>query len=237
MGFPFLAPLSPWIVEVLKEREESTFDTAFRNPYAILTSGALVVKGTALTDQNERKKQLQDLINNPGDNSYKGCIISNNSNDIGLSYQTGETIIGIDFTGKPIKVDGEKGRKVSTPIIESIEIDTDGANNTLKTARINIVCFTLKQLEMFELFFMKPGMNVLLEWGDSTLLKPKFNNEKSANIPQNQKRKYNRYKDGKEIHLEPFTKLEDALVVKTGDYDTWCRNFSNYYRSDTTAIA
>jgi hypothetical protein len=37
--------------------------------------------------------------------------------------------------------------------------------------------------------------------------------------------------------LEPFTKLEDALVVKTGDYDTWCRNFSNYYRSDTTAIA
>ena len=237
MGFPFLAPLSPWIVEVLKEREESTFDTAFKNPYAILTSGALVVKGTALTDQNERKKQLQDLINNPGDNSYKGCIISNNSNDIGLSYQTGETIIGIDFTGKPIKVDGEKGRKVSTPIIESIEIDTDGANNTLKTARINIVCFTLKQLEMFELFFMKPGMNVLLEWGDSSLLKPKFNNEKPANIPQNQKRKYNRYKDGKEIEFKPFTRPEEALVEKTGDYDTWCRNFSNYYRSDTTAIA
>ena len=237
MGFPFLTPLSPWIVEVLKEREESTFDTAFKNPYAILTSGALVVKGTALTDQNERKKQLQDLINNPGDNSYKGCIISNNSNDIGLSYQTGETIIGIDFTGKPIKVDGEKGRKVSTPIIESIEIDTDGANNTLKTARINIVCFTLKQLEMFELFFMKPGMNVLLEWGDSSLLKPKFNNEKPANIPQNQKRKYNRYKDGKEIEFKPFTRPEEALVEKTGDYDTWCRNFSNYYRSDTTAIA
>ena len=103
MGFPFLAPLSPWIVEVLKEREDDTFNTAFRNPYAILTSGALVVKGPVLRDQNERKKQLEDLINNPPTNeSYKGCIISNNSNDIGLSYQTGETIVGIDFDGKSI---------------------------------------------------------------------------------------------------------------------------------------
>jgi hypothetical protein len=237
MGFPFLAPLSPWIVEVLKEREESTFDTAFRNPYAILTSAALVVKGTASTDQNERKTQLEKLIRTPPNDSYKGCIISNNSNDVGLSYQTGKTTIGIDFEGKPIYVDGESGRKVSTPIIESIEIDTDGANNTLKTARINVICFTLKQLEMFELFFMKPGMNVLLEWGDSSLLKTKFNSNKLANVPQVKKRKYNRYKDGKEIEFKTFTKPEEALVVKTGDYDTWCRNFSNYYRSDTTAIA
>ena len=237
MGFPFLAPLSPWVVEVLKQREESTFDTAFRNPYAILTSGALVVKGTAETDPNKRKEQLNNLINNPPDNSYKGCIISNNSNDIGLSYQTGKTTIGIDFTGKPIVVDDEEGRKVSTPIITSIEIDTDGANNTLKTARINVVCFTLKQLEMFELFFMKPGMNVLLEWGDSSLLKTEFNYEKLANIPQVKKRKYNRYKDGKEIEkFDPFKRPEQALIPKIGDYDTWCRNFSDYYRSDTDAI-
>jgi hypothetical protein len=236
MGFPFLAPLSPWIVEVLKEREESTFDTAFRNPYAILTSAALVVKGTASTDQNERKTQLEKLIRTPPNDSYKGCIISNNSNDVGLSYQTGKTTIGIDFEGKPIYVDGESGRKVSTPIIESIEIDTDGANNTLKTARINVICFTLKQLEMFELFFMKPGMNVLLEWGDSSLLKTKFNYDKLANVPQVKKRKYNRYKDGKEIEFKPFTIPEEALIEKTGDYDTWCRNFSDYYRSDTNAI-
>jgi hypothetical protein len=237
MGFPFLAPLSPWIVEVLKEREEDTFNTAFRNPYAILTSGALVVKGTALADQNERKKQLEDLINHPPtDKSYKGCIISNNSNDIGLSYQTGETLVGIDFEGKPIKVDGEKGRKVSTPIIESIDIDTDGANNTLKTARINIICFTLKQLEMFELFFMKPGMNVLLEWGDSSLLKTKFDYNKLANIPQVKKRSFNKYKNGEKIEIKPFTRPEEALVPKSGEYDKWCKDFSQYYRSDTNAI-
>ena len=169
MGFPFLAPLSPWITEVLKQREENTFDTAFRNPYAILTSAALVVKGTAETDPKKRKEQLDGLINKPPNDSYKGCIISNNANDIGLSYQTGKTIIGIDFTGKPIEVEGETGRKVSTPIIESIEIDTDGANNTLKTARINMICFTLKQLEMFELFFMKPGIKRRLRLDDQPL--------------------------------------------------------------------
>lgn len=143
----------------------------FRNPYAILTSAALVVKGTAEPDQNKRKEQLKGLIKTPPNGSYKGCIISNNSNDIGLSYQAGKTIIGIDFTGKPIEVEGETGRKISTPIIETIEIDTDGANNTLKTARISITCFSLKQLEMFELFFMKLKYECFIRMGWSVSIK------------------------------------------------------------------
>jgi hypothetical protein len=241
MGFPFLAPLSPWTVEVLKEREESTFDTAFRNPYVILTSGALVVKGIAKSEQDARNEEIKDLINTPPNypNAYKGCIISNNSNNIGLSYQTGKTIIGIDFDGKPIEVDNENGRKVSTPIIESVEIDTDGANNTLKTARINIICFTLKQLEMFELFFMKPGMNVLIEYGDSSLLKKdviKYGEKLKVNSPQLQKRKWNRYRNGKQESLDPFTRPEEALIEKTNNYQDFCENFSQYYRSDTNAI-
>jgi len=241
MGFPFLAPLSPWIVEIMNEREESTFDTAFRNPYAILTSGALVVKSNPpSSDSESRKSQLVDLIQHPekATGRYRGCIISNNANDVGLSYQSGKTIIGIDFDGKPIEVENEEGRKVSTPIIESIEIDTDGANNTLKTAKINVVCFTLKQLEMFELFFMKPGMNVLLEYGDSSLLKKdviKYNEKLKANSPQIQRRKYNTFKNGAPIDIKPFTRPEDALVPKTG-YDDFCTKFSDYYRSDTNAI-
>ena len=98
MGFPFLAPLSPWTVEVLKEREESTFDTAFRNPYVILTSGALVVKGIAKSEQDARNEEIKDLINTPPNypNAYKGCIISNNSNkekNYSLKYFLGESKI------------------------------------------------------------------------------------------------------------------------------------------------
>jgi len=243
MGFPFLAPLSPWIIEILEERENDTFNTSFRNPYAILTSGALVVKGDAKSDEKDRAEELKKLIADPGNNSYKGCIISNNSNDINLSYQLNESIIGIDFTGKPIIVTGETGRKVSTPIIESVEIDTDGANNTLKSVKVHVICFTLKQLEMFELFFMKPGMNVLFEWGDSFLLKSNFNTSKLQNNPQNKKRTLNTFKDGETVNFTPYKIPEEALVInnlgsQTGDlYNIFCNTFSDYYRSDTTAIA
>ena len=52
----------------------------------------------------------------------------------------------LDLNGKPIYVEGETNRRVSTPIITDIEIDTDGNNNTLKTAKVNIKVFTLKKI-------------------------------------------------------------------------------------------
>ena len=237
MPFPFLAPLSPWIVDIMKQREDSPLMTSFKTPWVVLTSAALVVKGEAKKDPTERKKELLGLINNPGDKSFKGCIIANNSHDLNLTYATGNTPVGIDFTGKIITVDGESGRKVSTPIIESVDIDTDGANNTLKTAKINVRCFTLKQFEMFELFFLKVGMNILCEFGDNSLMKKDSFKSTEANSPQKQKRKYNALKDGEKKEFEPFTKPEEALVQKKDTYDKWCASFSDYYRSDTTAIA
>lgn len=237
MPFPFLAPLSPWIVDIMKQREDTPLMTSFKSPWVVLTSAALVVKGAALKDPIERKKELLGLIDKPGDNSFKGCIIANNSHNLNLTYANGNTPVGIDFTGKIITVDNEKGRKVSTPIIESVDIDTDGANNTLKTAKINVKCFTLKQFEMFELFFLKVGMNILCEFGDNSLMKKDLFKSTEANSPQKQKRKYNALKDGEKKEFEPFTKPEEALVPKTDDYNKWCAKFSDYYRSDTTAIA
>jgi hypothetical protein len=61
------------------------------------------------------------------------------------------------------------------PIIESVEIDTDGGNNTLKTAQVKIRVFTLKQLEMFELFFLRPTMRVVLEYGWNSGIRNKVN--------------------------------------------------------------
>ena len=77
--------------------------------------------------------------------------------------------MGYDFSGKPIKCETESGRKISPVIIESLDIDTDGANNTLKTAKVTVRLFSLKQLEMFELFFAKPSMHILLEFGDNSM--------------------------------------------------------------------
>ena len=207
MGFPYLSPLKEWTVKVLNKREENPQLLSLRMPFVILVSGAKVVKSSAKKQSSkERTEELKKILANEGE-GYNGCIISN-QNDISLNYQTSETIVGIDFTGKPIKVEGETNRRISTPIIESLEIDTDGANNTLKIARLKVKCFSLKQFEMFELFFCKPGMNLLVEYGDSSINRMsepgKFNNITEALIPK-----------GKTNNLSA--------------YESFCKKFSKYH--------
>jgi hypothetical protein len=241
MGFfPFLAPFSPWIKQIMEDREADPKKSMLqKQPFAILTSAALVVKGDKdvfSSNTETRKNSVKTLISNPPSNSHKGCIIASNIHDISLSYSTGKTPVGIDFTGKVIEVEGESGRRVSTPIIESIDIDTDGANNTLKTAKVTVRCFTLKQLEMFELFFMKPGMNVLLEFGDSTL---KYMDGFKKNAQPNQtvtkdNKTYRIYQNGEVKELTVYDSIEKALVPKK-DYDNFCKEeFYKYFRSDRT---
>ena len=229
MAFPYFSPLSPWIIDIMKGRENNPVLSSMKNPFIVMTSGALVVKGTAKDKLEDRKKELINIIKNEDVSSaYQGCIISNNINSLNLSYSKDKTCVGIDFTGKKIEVDGESGRNISTPIIESLDIDTDGANNTLKTARVTVRLFSLKQLEMFELFFMKPGMNVLVEFGDGSL----FKIDKNIRLP-----KYDAYnKSGEKINFTPYSTVDQAFVPKN-NYKEFCKNFSEYFRSSTDAFA
>lgn len=241
MPFPYLAPLSPWIINVMKAREENPLMGSFKSPYAVLTSSALVVKSDPTpSNEKDRKAKIIELIKTPPPGkSYKGCIISNNINNVDLTYTLGESAVGIDFMGNIIKVaEKEKGKKIPTPLIQSIEVDTDGANNTLKTARVSLILFSLKQLEMFELFFMKPGMNCMIEFGDATLLKKNlFTENKEANgSAQQQKRTY-AFRDGVEKEFKPKKSPAECLYPKAGDFDAWCKEFSNLYRGDTAAFA
>jgi hypothetical protein len=217
MAFPYLAPIKGWMKSVLEEREQHPTDTALKMPWIVLTSGAKVVKASQKSENAEEKVEtLKKIIGGTsGTTEYYGCIIKNNI-DVALNYQQNETIVGIDFNGKPIKVEGETNRRASTPIIESVDIDTDGANNTLKTATVSVRCFTLKQFEMFELFFCKPGMNVLLEYGNNTLDRKK-------------------YEQSGKNELKSFTKSSEALIDKT-DYNTFVQTFSDYYRVNTKSL-
>lgn len=160
MGFPFIAPLKPWIKTKLENREKFSYENFRLSPFLILSSGAIVTNNTT-----DITKAIKD--GNYDNSAFKGCIISNQSEFTKL-YQTSNTILGYDLTGKAITIGVESDRKISTPIIQSVEIDTDGGNNTLKTAKVKIKCFSLKQLEMFDLFFLRPSMNVILEYGWNT---------------------------------------------------------------------
>lgn len=217
----YLMPIESWASQVLQEREKNPMMAMYRTPFAVLSSPAIVTKGNATeltsTDSKRRYEEIKKCISGKsGEIQYKGCIISNNINDLSLSYSLNETPVGLDFDGKVIKVQNETGRKVSTPIITSIDVDTEEANNTLKTTRISITCFTLKQLELFELFFLRPGMNVLIEWGDSSLLKR--NIFKTGDIKYDNKT------------LIPYSDVSEALFVnKHKKFEEYCDKFSEIY--------
>jgi hypothetical protein len=161
MSFPFIAPIKPWIRTKLEKREQFSYEKFRLSPFVIMSSGAVVTKANGA--------DIKKLIKGGkyGTDSFRGCVISNQS-EFAKLYQTADTILGYDLEGNPITIKGESDRKISTPIIQSVEIDTDGGNNTLKSARIKVKCFSLKQLEMFDLFFLRPSMNVILEYGWNT---------------------------------------------------------------------
>lgn len=233
MAFPFVAPFDNWVKEVLKERETGKLDTSLKRPYAVLTSGAKVIKSIPNSDKDKRIEEIKNLLKgniSPGEIVYNGCIIANNTSNLELSYSTMDTPVGIDFDGRIIRVENETDRRVSTPIIESIDIDTDGANNTLKTAKVKLKCFTLKQLEMFEMFFMKPGMNVLLEFGDNSFLKDLLKsiaNPKSETATQKQ---LTVFRNGEQKQVKVIDRIEQCLIPKQ-KFDDFVNEFTTYFRS------
>jgi hypothetical protein len=168
MGFPFIKPLDTWMEDKLKVREKQQKLVALANPFVVLSSTAIATNDSVKTENGEVSgEKIKNILNGKSDRViYKGCIISNQI-DKEKVYSTGNTIVGYDFVGKPIEVIGETNRRVPQPIITSLEVNTDGANNSLKTANLKIKIFTLKQLEMFELFYLRPSMHCLVEFGSN----------------------------------------------------------------------
>lgn len=171
MGFPYIQPFSKEIVEKLKKREknEDRVKSSFKYPFVILSSTAIVSNAVTISQGKAGPNEIKNLFDKQiSKTTYHGCRIKNEIKPENL-YPTGETALGWDFNGKRIVVEGEKNRRVSPPIIQSLEVSTDGANNTLKTANLKIKVFTLKQLEMFELFFLRPSMHLLVEFGTTEI--------------------------------------------------------------------
>jgi hypothetical protein len=227
MPFPFVAPLKDWTVKKLKERESDRNYITTMSPFAMMSSGAVILKGKT-SDEIKELFKTQKYGNDA--TTYYGCVITN-STDVSKLYQTGKTIVGYDLNGKEIVVEGEVNRRVSTPIIESIEIDTDGGNNTLKTAQVKVKVFTLKQLEMFELFFLRPSMNVVLEYGWGSDIR---NKSKKYTIDSKlfAKKNFIKYKeDYSAVFLNSAEKKGDYLQTLKdleGEYDYMVGKVTNF---------
>jgi hypothetical protein len=218
MGFPFIAPMKEWITESIERRESNQDILNTLMPFVVLSSAAVVTK------EEKTPAQIKASIaqSKYSANAYKGCVVANSIN-VTDNYQIGKTIVGYDLEGKPIEVEGETNRRVSTPIIESVEIDTDGANNTLKVAEVKVRVFTLKQLEMFELFFLRPSMNVVLEYGWNTNIRNK-DIEITSRMFAN-KNHENYLKQFAEI----FSHQENAYKIAKGKYISTLKNTKGNY--------
>ena len=231
-SFPFLSPLNEDTVKKLKSREANKESLNTLIPFVILSSAAVVTKGKS-------KEEILDVYKSENYDSfaYKGCIVANTT-DVLKRYQTGETIAGYDLDGKPIKVENEVNRRVSVPMIESVEIDTSGGNNTLKVAQIKIKVFTLKQLEMFELFFLRPGMNVVLEYGWNSSVRTNYDLESKMFATKNHKDYIAKYTQFCSYQEDGYKKAKidylDLLQKTGGDYDFMAGKVTNFsYSVDT----
>ena len=221
----YLAPLKTWVVDILEGREYNSRVSNTKMPFVIMTSGAKVIKsGGPANTKEEALKRTKEIIQNNTGVEYKGCIISNQINPT-FNYSLGETLVGFDFTGKAITAVGEYGRKISMPIIESVDINTDGTNNTLLTAMVNVRCFSLKQLEMFELFFCKAGMHILIEYGDNS----SASTLNEVMIPKSDYGKFvESFKSFTNPNINQFGKYLKACKTSNGSYARVAGKLINY---------
>jgi hypothetical protein len=165
-----IIPLKSWIRKVLENRENDPKASNTKMPFIIATSTSKVIKSGAKYDNvKSAEEKYKKILNETGlPNVYYGCVLSNNVNPK-ISYDSRRTTVGYDLAGKLIVAE-ESDRKIPTPIITSWDIDTQGRYNGLKKGTLSVKCFSLKQFEMFEQFFCKFGMYILVEFGDNTFI-------------------------------------------------------------------
>lgn len=216
MGFPYIQPLNKTVVDKLKKRESNPLGASFKYPFVLLSSPAIVTNDVQIENGKMSGSKIKDLFDKKGGKvTYYGCKIKNEMNPEKL-YPTGATALGYDFNGKRIEVLGEVNRRVPPPIIESLEVNTDGENNTLKTANLKIKVFTLKQLEMFELFFLRPSMHVLVEFG-STEAPTKF------------------LAEGIESKNDDGTIIRNTKMISNNNYDNFIKEYKKNFSTKTDA--
>lgn len=226
----YLAPMKKWVVDVLDSREKNPNMSNTKMPFVIMTSAAKIVKHTTQQTREAVLNSVKEVVEGKGVVEHLGCIISNHI-DPNINYSHANPYVGYDFNGKLVTVNGESGRKISPPIIESVDIDTNGVGNTLKEARVRVRCFSLKQYEMFELFFCKPAMHILLEYGDNS-------NSSVLNDVMVSKSKYSDFVKIFREFTNPNTKQFAEYLKKcedsNGSYDRVAGKLINYsYSIDT----
>lgn len=206
----FKNSLNTQIQGQLKARGKAALDRNIhyfnsRNTFVRLTSGVDI---EGLGSDLAKNYILQSGLLNK-DNSLKSGIGS-------FKNAYSNYTLGID--GKEVM--NQRGIR-PMPGISKVSIKSLSAYGSMRSARVDFVCHDIKQLEILELLYMRPGFTVLLEWGWSPYL------DNNGNL-KNDIEFYNLF-DEKGTFQERCTKLYKKSTERyQGNYDALLGYVKNY---------
>lgn len=135
--------------------------------------------GVNLSNNTDGKRVAQQLLGDPtliGDELAKRNVLFNLTEvvDENLRSKGLEDLPGYEST------DSYGIRPL--PGITSMNLRTHNTFGSLRTATVNFVCWSVEQLEVLEVLYMRPGYTVLLEWGHSKYLYKEGDNARTEPV-------------------------------------------------------
>lgn len=116
--------------------------------------------------------------------------------------------------------------QVPMPGITNLDIATKSAYGSLRQAKLNFVVHNLKQLEIMELLYLRPGYPVLVEWGWSPFIKNdneidslEYKISKDVIFPKG---------DGKVRQEEVYAEIIRLKKLTEGNYDGFLGFVTNF---------
>jgi len=165
-------------------------------------------------------------VNNDGGKLAKDNILSGGTDSVGnLLFGKLKSGVTADSLGAYSLKNSDGSTNIlgvkPMPGITSVSIDNIGAYGSLRKATINFQCWDIKQLEILEKLYMRPGYTVLLEFGRASYI-----NEKAKIInPKDDLGFFNLSDQNLQTYLNT---LHAKSINHEGNYDAFFGYITNY---------
>jgi hypothetical protein len=207
----FNSPIDKKIVGSL-ERRQNLMGKKNRTPQELtfLNSNTSFARLSSSVDVGGDKGALAKA------NVLAGGLLTSNRPHAGIGRDS-------SFAYSPINSDGSVNLLGVRPMpgITSVSIDNIGAYGSTRKATVNFQCWDIKQLEILEKLYMRPGYTVLLEFGRNLFLKDNGNIQPV--IP-----KTDFFNDNNVNLLDYLNKLYKKSIEYEGNYDAFFGYIVNY---------
>jgi hypothetical protein len=208
--------------------------SVFNTPINVAISGSLSRRQNLMGKKSRTPQELTFLNSNTSFIRLSSSVNIDGKSDLakanvlaGGLLTSGKPRAGIgrdsSFAYSPTNSDGSVNLLGVRPMpgITSVSIDNIGAYGSTRKATVNFQCWDVKQLEILEKLYMRPGYTVLLEFGRNLYLKD--NGNISPVIPKN-----DFFSDANVNLLEYLNKLYKKSVEFEGNYDAFFGYIVNY---------